>query len=86
MSDTFLGTEEDELRARIDLLEATIETIGRQNRRLRSSLQLVADALDIEVWDARWTNRLMQAHIAAHNTLEDTASTNEATDAGTVAG
>jgi hypothetical protein len=73
MSETFLGTEEDELRARIDLLEATLETIGRQNRRLRSSLQLVGDALDLEKWDGRWTNRLMQAHVVARNTLDEIA-------------
>lgn len=54
----------------IEQLKATILERERECRRLRSSLQLVADALDLEKWDARWTNRLMQSHVVARDTLD----------------
>jgi hypothetical protein len=73
MSDTFLGTEEDELRARIDTLEATVEMLGRRNKRLVSVVQLVHDALDAEKWDGRWSNRLMQARQVAQGMLADSS-------------
>jgi len=72
MSDTFLGTEEDELRARIDLLEATVEMLGRRNKRLLSVVQLVHDALADEKW-SRLSNRLMQARQVAHGMLADSS-------------
>jgi hypothetical protein len=69
----FLGTEEDELRQRIDLLEATVEMLGRRNTRLLACVQLVHDALDLETWDGRWSNRLMQAHQVAGGMLADSS-------------
>ena len=71
MSEKFLGTEEDELRARIDVLEGTVEMLGRRNTRLLSVVQLVHDALAAEKWDGRWSNRLMQARQVAHGMLAD---------------
>jgi hypothetical protein len=71
LSDKFIGTEEDELRARIDVLEGTLELMGRRNTRLLSVVQLVHDALADETWDGRWSNRLMQAHQVAHGMLAD---------------
>jgi hypothetical protein len=54
----------------IEQLKATVAERERECRRLRSSLQLVSDALDLEKWDARWTNRLMQAHVVVRDTLD----------------
>lgn len=71
MTENFLGTEEDELRARIDLLEEQVERLGRRNTRLLSVVQLVHDALAAETWDGRWTNRLMHARQVAHGMLAD---------------
>ena len=71
MTETFMGTEEDELRARIDLLEATLELMGRRNTRLLSVVQLVHEALAAETWDGRWTNRLMHARQVAQGMLAD---------------
>ncbi len=71
MTEKFIGTEEDELRARIDLLEGTLELMGRRNTRLLSVVQLVYDALAGETWDGRWSNRLMQARQVAHGMLAD---------------
>jgi len=54
----------------IEQLKATLAERERECRRLRSSLQLVSDALDLEKWDGRWTNRLMQSHGVARDTLD----------------
>ena len=71
MTEKFIGTEEDELRAMIDLLEGMVEMLGRRNTRLLSVVQLVHDALAGETWDGRWSNRLMQARQVAHGMLAD---------------
>jgi len=73
LSDKFIGTEEHKLRARIDLLEGTLELVGRRNTRLLSVVQLVHDALAGETWDGRWSNTLMQAHQVAHGMLADSS-------------
>ena len=73
MTEKFLGTEEDELLAKIDLLEATLEMMGRRNTRLLSVVELVHAALDLEEWDGRWSNRLMQAHQVAGGMLADSS-------------
>lgn len=54
----------------IKQLTDQIAARGHECHRLRSSLQLVADALDLEQWDDRWTNRLMQSHVVARDTLD----------------
>ena len=73
MSEKFIGTEEDELRQRIDLLEGTVEMLGRRKKRLLSVVQLVHDALAAETWDDRWSNRLMHARQVAHGMLADSS-------------
>jgi len=60
----------------IEQLKTALATCEGECRRLRSSLQLAADAMDREVWDGRWTNRMMQAHIVAKDTLAEVEAGN----------
>lgn len=47
----------------------TPEQIAHHATQLHSAAVLMVEALDRELWDARWTNRLMQAHTIARSTL-----------------
>jgi hypothetical protein len=71
MTEKFMGTEEDELRAKVDLLEATLEMMGRHNTRLLSVVELACAAMDQENWDGRWSNRMMHAHQVLVGMLAD---------------
>jgi hypothetical protein len=64
------GTDSVTAAETIKQLTDQLAARGHECHRLRSSLQLVADALDLEQWDARWTNRLMQSHVVARDTLD----------------
>jgi hypothetical protein len=47
----------------------TPEQIAHHATQLHAAALLMVEALDRELWDARWTNRLMQAHTIARSTL-----------------
>ena len=48
----------------------TPEQIAHKAEHLYQSLTLLVEALDLEKWDARWTNRLMQAWLQARNVVK----------------
>lgn len=58
----------------IERLQSQLTAQSHECRRLRSALQLCSDAMDLEVWDGRWTNRMMQAHAIARDTLDQVAA------------
>ena len=54
--------------------ELTPEQIARHANALHSCVVLLVEALDRELWDARWTNRLMHAHTVSHSMLTHAAA------------
>ena len=56
-------------RAPTQLPALTPEQIAHHAAHLADAVTLLVEALDRELWDARWTNRLMQAHTIARSTL-----------------
>ena len=50
--------------------DATPEQVAGTAARLYYALRLCVEAMDKEPWDARWGNRLMQAHTYGHAVLE----------------
>jgi len=54
--------------------ELTPEQIAHYATQIHSAVVLLVEALDRELWDARWTNRLMHAHTIAHSMLTHAAA------------
>jgi hypothetical protein len=52
----------------------TLEQIFANAERMEKALRMCVDALDLEEWDGRWGNRLMQAHTYGRTTLEEAAT------------
>jgi hypothetical protein len=51
----------------------TPEQVAHHAKHLHEAVVLLVESLDREVWDARWTNRLMHAHTFAHSMLDHAA-------------
>lgn len=51
----------------------TPEQVAHHASRLHEAVVLLVESLDREIWDARWTNRLMHAHTFAHSMLNHAA-------------
>lgn len=57
---------------------ATVDRLRIENARLRSALVLVDEALNLEEWDGRWSNRLMHAHTVVGGVLDPSSRTPQA--------
>ena len=56
------------------LPELTAEQIAGRAVRIEKALRMAVEALDREVWDGRWGNRLMQAHTYGRTVLEEAST------------
>ena len=56
------------------LPELTPEQIAGCAARIEKALRMATEALDREVWDGRWGNRLMQAHTYGRTVLEEAST------------
>jgi hypothetical protein len=60
-------------RKQIVLPELTDAQIAARAKQIANAMRMMVEALSIEAWDARWSNRLMQAHTHALQVIEDAA-------------
>jgi hypothetical protein len=51
----------------------TDEQIAARAKPIADAMRMMVEAFSMEPWDARWSNRLMQAHTRALTVLEDAA-------------
>jgi len=60
-------------RKQIVLPTLTDAQIAARAKQIAKAMAMMVEALSIEAWDARWSNRLMQAHTHALQVMEDAA-------------
>jgi len=60
-------------RKQIVLPTLTDAQIAARAKQIAKAMAMMVEALSIEAWDARWSNRLMQAHTHALQVIEDAA-------------
>jgi hypothetical protein len=65
------------------LPELTPEQIAGQADRVEKALRMCMDALRMEPWDERWSNRLMQAHDYGRKVIQEASTWTQPEHSGT---